>query len=81
MATHSSSFAWKIPWTIETGGLQSWGLQKSRTTLRDWAQASQNCFVNCETLQTNRMFCPCYQIVVKQMGVGTQEWLFPYSKL
>ena len=27
MATHSSIFAWKIPWTEEPGGLQSRGLQ------------------------------------------------------
>ena len=26
MATHSSILAWKIPWTEETGGLQSMGL-------------------------------------------------------
>ena len=32
MATHSSTLAWKIPWTEEPGGLQSMGLQKS------WAQ-------------------------------------------
>ena len=25
MATHSSTFAWKIPWTEEPGGLQSIG--------------------------------------------------------
>ena len=28
MATHSSFLAWKIPWTEESGGLQSIGLQK-----------------------------------------------------
>ena len=26
MATHSSTLAWKIPWTEEPGGLQSTGL-------------------------------------------------------
>ena len=26
MATHSSTLAWKIPWTEELGGLQSTGL-------------------------------------------------------
>ena len=31
MATHSSILAWKIPWTEETDGLSSMGLQKSRT--------------------------------------------------
>ena len=28
MATHSSIFAWKIPWTENPGGLQSMGLQR-----------------------------------------------------
>ena len=28
MATHSSIFAWEIPWTEEPGGLQSMGSQK-----------------------------------------------------
>ena len=27
-ATHSSILAWEIPWTEETGGLQSMGLQE-----------------------------------------------------
>ena len=35
MATHSSSLAWEIPWSEEPGGLQSVGLQKSRTWLSD----------------------------------------------
>ena len=28
MATHSSTLAWKIPWTEEPGGLQSMGLRR-----------------------------------------------------
>ena len=28
MATHSSTFAWKIPWTEEHSRLQSMGLQR-----------------------------------------------------
>ena len=28
MAVHSSTVAWKIPWTEETGTLQSMGLQR-----------------------------------------------------
>ena len=31
MATHSSILTWEIPWTEESGGLQSMGLQKSHT--------------------------------------------------
>ena len=34
-ATHSSIFAWEIPWTEELDGLQSMGLQKSQTWLSD----------------------------------------------
>ena len=32
MATHSSILAWKIPWTEESGGLQSVGPKESDTT-------------------------------------------------
>ena len=31
MATHSSIPAWEIPWTEETGGLQSKGVVQSQT--------------------------------------------------
>ena len=34
MATHSSTFAWKIPWMEEPGGLQSTESQRVR---HDWA--------------------------------------------
>ena len=31
MAAHSSILAWEMPWTEETGGLQSMGSQRSQT--------------------------------------------------
>ena len=31
MATHSSILAWAVPWTEESGGLQSMGSEKSQT--------------------------------------------------
>ena len=34
MAIHSSTIAWKIPWTEEPGGLQSRGLKESDMTKR-----------------------------------------------
>ena len=34
MATYSSIFAWRIPWTEEFGGLQSMGRKESDTTER-----------------------------------------------
>ena len=36
MAPHSSTLAWEIPWTEEPGGLQSMGVTKSWTQLRDF---------------------------------------------
>ena len=33
MTTHSSTLAWKIPWTEKPGGLQSMGSQQSWTGL------------------------------------------------
>ena len=35
MATHSSILAWKIPWTEESGGLQSTGSKRVGQDLRD----------------------------------------------
>ena len=32
MATHSSIFAWRVPWTEEPAGLQSMGCKESDTT-------------------------------------------------
>ena len=34
MATHSSIFAWRVPWTEEPAGLQSMGRKESDTTER-----------------------------------------------
>ena len=36
MAPHSSTLAWKIPWTEEPGRLQSMGVAKSQTRLSDF---------------------------------------------
>ena len=33
MATHSSTLAWEIPWTEESGGIQSMGSQRVRHNL------------------------------------------------
>ena len=42
MATHSSIFAWRIPWTEEPGGLQSIGSQRVRHDWSYWACMSMN---------------------------------------
>ena len=43
MAPHSSSLAWKIPWTEEPGGLQSMGSLESDTTERLHFRFSLSC--------------------------------------
>jgi len=43
MAPHSSTFAWKIPWTEEPGRLQSMGLLESDTTERLHFHFSLSC--------------------------------------
>ena len=43
MTPHSGTFAWKIPWTEEPGGLQSMGSQRVR---HDWA-TSLSLFLSC----------------------------------
>ena len=32
MATHSSTLAWKIPWTEKPAGYSPWGREESQTT-------------------------------------------------
>ena len=44
MATHSSTVAWKIPWTEELGGLQSMGSQR----VRDNSVTEPACMVLCQ---------------------------------
>ena len=43
MASHSSTFAWKIPWTEEPGGLQSMGSLESNMTERLPSHFSLSC--------------------------------------
>ena len=43
MAPHSSTFAWKIPWTEEPGRLQFMGLLESDTTERLHFHFSLSC--------------------------------------
>ena len=43
MATHSSIFAWKIPWIEEPGGLQSMGLQRDMTECTHQRHTDEAC--------------------------------------
>ena len=41
MATHSSTLAWRTPWTEESGGLQSIGLQRIEHDRSDLAYTNR----------------------------------------
>ena len=43
MAPHSSTLAWRIPWTAEPGGLPPWGPEESDTTERLHFHFSLSC--------------------------------------
>ena len=61
MAPHSSTLAWKIPWTEEPGGLQPMGRKESDTTERLYFHFSLSCTgegngnpLQCSCLKTPR---------------------------
>ena len=59
VAIHSSTIAWKIPWTEEPGRLQSMGSQRVR---HDWATSLSLLYTkhHCGDLEaTNKRYCIC----------------------
>ena len=53
MATHSSILAWEILWTEEPGRLQSMGLQKGWTQLRQLNDHNKNYCLRFPASDTN----------------------------
>ena len=66
MATHSSILAWRIPWTEESGGLQSMG---SHRVGHDWVtEAHTESYIGQDgisvwSLQWDRDKCPQLKVV------------------
>ena len=58
MAPHSSTLAWKIPWTEEPGGLQSVGSLRVRPTERLHFHFSLSCIGEGNG---NPLQCPCLE--------------------
>ena len=58
MATHSSTLAWKIPWTEEPGRLQSMGLHRVGHDWNDLAAAAAS------FLQQEEDVCPLELLLV-----------------
>ena len=64
MATHSSILSWRIPWTEEPGGLQSWGLQRG----------GHNCMTNTWELRGGNSPPSCSQQInwkINQLWTGS----------
>src|SRR5574337_1163621 len=58
MVPHSSTLAWKIPWTEEPGGLQSMGSPESDTTERLHFHFPPSCIGEGNG---NRLQCSCLE--------------------
>ena len=58
MATHSSTLAWKIPWTEEPGGLQSMGSLRVR---HDWATSLSLFLSGIGEGNANPLQCSCLE--------------------
>ena len=79
MATHSSTLAWKIPWTEEPGRLQSMGSQ-SQTRLSDFM--SYNKGKGTLVLHINHFICSIekYRIITTVFSIpGGNSALLPTS--
>ena len=64
MATHSSIFAQRIPWTEEPGGLQSMGRKKLDTTERLILNTRKKCVLSYDILQMCRSVTyPCIFVI------------------
>ena len=72
MAPHSSTLAWKIPWTEEPGGLQSMGSLRSRSRLSDFTFTFQ--FHAMEEEMATHSSVLAWRIPGTQSLVGCHLW-------
>ena len=79
MAPHSSTLAWKIPWTEEHGGLQSMGSQRIG---HDWVTSLSLYFPNVKVAQSCLTLCdPMDYTIHGILQVRIPEWVaFPFSR-
>ena len=58
MSPHSSTLAWRIPWTEEPGGLSPWGLEESDRTEQLHFHFSLSCI---REGNGNPLLCSCLE--------------------
>ena len=76
MAPHSSTLAWKIPWTEKLGGLQSMGSLELDTTERLHFHFSLSCFGKGNG---NPLQCSCLENLRKERLSGGAWWAAVYG--
>ena len=75
MAIHSSTVAWKIPWTEEPGMLQSMGRKELDTTERLHFTATAKLFQSCLTLCDPIDSSPPGSAIPRILQARTLEWV------
>ena len=70
MATHSSTLAWKIPWTEEPCRLQSMGSQRVG---HDWTTSLHFLIVNLQCCVYSKVMCVCVCVCVYTASLVTQS--------
>ena len=68
MATHSSVLAWRIPGTVEPGGLLSMGVTQSQTQLKRLSSSSSS--KGYKLLEKGRVFA----VEVLEWGCSAERW-------
>ena len=78
MAPHSSTLAWKIPWTEEPGGLQSMGSHRVR---HDWSDLAAAAAAGNSTQSCPALCDPMDYTVHGILQARILEWVaFPFSR-
>ena len=81
IAAHSSTLAWRIPWTEEPGGLQSMGLQELDTTEQlnhhhhhiQFANILLRIFASMFIRNVLCMCCVCVCVCVRARGLSNGQ--------
>ena len=79
MATHSSTPAWKIPLTEETGGLQSVGSQRVRHDWSNWAR-TYTCALTNKSYQRKQEGEMTNNEIASINGIGSETRALPFLK-
>ena len=76
VVTHSSIFAWEIPWTEEPGRLQTMGLQKVRPS--DWARIEKISWYFCylSIFLYMYIFMLSYHILMQHSIISCSSYLY-----